>query len=1323
LWIMAQFGKDASRAYHESMTMHLRGPFQAAAMRQSIQELIERHESLRTTFSSEGDYQRILPAFHLDIAWSDLSTLAEEAQERRVADIQASEIQKPFDLENGPLMRVHLIKLQEEHHLFVFTIHHIIADGRSVGTMMAELSVLYSNACSGTEAHLPEATQYREFVEWREQPEQQELMTSAQAYWLNQFTSLPPTLMLPTDFPRPARKTFKGAYYVTKVDANLCNELKNLSRQQHCTLFTTLLAAYAALLSRLTNQTDLVIAVSAAGHTLINNEHLVGHCVNLLPLRLKVEGDPVLAHYLQAVKTVLLNSYEHQIYPLSSLVEKLNLPRDPSTMPLVTTSFNLDRAGELSFEDLEVDIITNSTGFAKFDFDLNVVQTDTELLLECTYNTDLFQAQTIQRWMGYLKTLLQGMVQPSPLHFSELPLMGQEEEQQVLFAWNTTRMEYPSTACIHQLFEQQAQRTPEQTAVVFKDQQLSYRELNARANQLAHYLQRLGVGPDVLVGICMERSLDLVVGLLGIFKAGGAYVPMDPAYPQERLTYMLNNAHVSVLLTLQRIHEQLPTYQGQVVCLDTDWQMLNQEEQIAPACDVTADNLAYVIYTSGSTGQPKGAMVTQRGMLNHLFIKIRDLDLTPGDKVAQTASQCFDISVWQFFAALLQGGQVYIYPDEVAHDPLQLFAQVARERISILEIVPSLLRAYLDAIELLAEQVSVENSLRWLVVTGELFSAPLGKRWLQHFPQVALLNAYGPTECSDDVTHAVLDQAMLERGATALIGLPVGNTQIYILDHALQPLPIGVPGHIYVGGHGVGRGYVGDAVRTASAFIPDPFGEPGGRLYKTGDVGRYHPDGQIEFIQRVDHQVKVRGYRIELSEIEAVLEQHPAVRQSLVLVREDEPGQQRLVAYLVAMPGDEPTANQLSAWLHDKLPEYMIPMAFVLLEEFPLSANGKLERAALPAPERDHTVLATAYVAPRTATEELLADIWCEVLALERVGVMDNFFAIGGHSLPATKVIARLRKKLQVDLPLHVLFEHPTIAGLAEQLEQVQHKPSSTALSIADIRPRRALFPLSFAQRRLWFLSQLEPESPFYNIPIALHMQGPLQREALERSLSEIVQRHEILRTIVVLADGQPMQQVQPVGQFQLALTELSHLLPSQQQEHVQQSLQTEAMKPFELNKGPLMRGQLLRLSPTEHVLLLTMHHIIFDGWSHDVLMQELSTLYEAFSRGKSSPLSPLSLQYADYALWQREWLQNDVLAEQLAYWRKRLAGVPTVLNLPTDRPRPPAQTFRGAIAHFSVAPALSAALKELSQREGATLFMTLLAAFSVLLSRYSGQA
>ncbi len=1329
LWFMAQFGTDASRAYHESLTMHLRGSFQADAMRQAVQALIQRHESLRTTFSSEGDYQRILPSFDLDIAWSDFSSLAEEVQERQVADVQAREIQKPFDLEHGPLMRIHLVKLQEQHHLFVFTVHHIIADGRSVGTMLAELSVLYTNACSGTQAHLPAATQYREFVEWLEQPEQQELMTSAQAYWLSQFTSLPPILTLPTDFPRPARKTFKGAFYVTKIDAKLCNELKNLSRQQHCTLFTTLLAAYTALLSRLTNQTDLVVSVSAAGHTLIDNEHLVGHCVNLLPLRLKIEDDPTLARYLQAVKTVLLNSYEHQIYPLSKLVEKLNLPRDPSSMPLVTTSFNLDRAGELAFADLEADIITNSTGFAKFDFDLNIVQTDTELVLECNYNADLFRTQTIQRWMGYLKTLLQGMTQAAALHFSELPLMSQEEEQQLLFEWNNTHVDYPVTGCIHQLFEQQAQRTPDRVAVSCAGQQLRYRELNERANQLAHYLQRLGVGPDVLVGICMERSLDMVIGLLGILKAGGAYMPMDPTYPQDRLAFMLSNAHAPVLLTLQHLREQVPAYQGQIVCLDSDWQTLSQEAQTAPACSVTADNLAYVIYTSGSTGQPKGAMVAQRGMLNHLFAKIQTLDLTSDDTVAQTASHCFDISVWQFFAALLQGGQVCIYPNEIARDPVQLFRHVAAERVSILEIVPSLLQAYLDAIELLSEQASVEASLRWLVVTGEQFPAPLAARWLRHFPQVTLLNAYGPTECSDDVTHAVLHQALLERGATAPIGLPVGNTQIYILDRVLQPLPVGVPGEIYVGGIGVGRGYVGDAARTASTFIPDPFGVSGGRLYKTGDVGRYHPDGQIEFIQRVDHQVKVRGYRIELGEIEAVLGQHPAVRQCLVLVREDEPGQQRLVAYLTAVPGEKPAANQLYAWLHDKLPVYMIPVAFVLLEEFPLSANGKLERAALPAPERDHSELTASYIAPRTDTEELLADIWCEVLALERVGVLDNFFAIGGHSLPATQVMARLRKRIQVDLPLQALFEHPTIAGLAEQIEQAQHKPGSVAaLALPDIRPRRALFPLSFAQRRLWFLSQLEPESPFYNIPVALHMQGPLQREALERTLSEIVQRHEILRTIIVLADGQPMQQVLPAGDIRfsasdLTLTDLSHLPSSEQQERVQQSVQAEAMKPFELNKGPLLRGQLLRLSSMEHVLLLTMHHIIFDGWSHDILMRELGALYEAFSRGKSSPLSALPLQYADYALWQREWLQNDVLAEQVAYWRKRLAGVPTVLNLPTDRPRPPAQTFRGAVVRFSVAPSLSAALKELSRQEGATLFMTLLAAFGVLLSRYSGQS
>ena len=1324
LWFMAQFGTDASRAYSESLTMELRGPLQVNALRQSIQELVQRHESLRTTFSSDGDYQHILPTLSIDLAWSDFSLLEATEQTKQVTDVQNNEMHTPFDLEHGPLLRVHLIKLQAQHHLFLFTIHHIIADGRSVGTLLEELNVLYTAACSGSKAHLPTPMQYREYVQWREQPEQAKLMEEAQAYWLDQFATIPPALVLPTDYSRPAIKTFNGAKYYTTIDSDLYDDLKKLSQQHHCTLFTTLLAAYTALLSRLTAQTDLVITIPAAGHALIDNDHLVGHCVNLLPLHFKIDGDPTVNDYLRMVRSILLDSYAHQIYPLSSLVEKLKLPRDPSAMPLATTSFNLDRAGELSFLDLAVEIIYNPTQFAKFDFELNITQNPTNLLLECSYNTDLFQSQTIQRWMEHLITLLQGMVQSSSLHFSELPLLNERELQQLLLEWNASAADYPTHMSLCTLFETQVARTPERIAATCNEEQLSYAQLNQRANQLAYQLIHLGVRSEALVGLYLDRSLDMLVSILAIFKAGAAYLPLDPAYPRERLAFILTDAQVQAVLTTSALGATLPTSDTPLLYLEDCWRMPSSVSENPPRHHDFGQQLAYVIYTSGSTGRPKGVMVQQEGMLNHLFAKIETLHLRENDVVAQTASHCFDISVWQFLAGLLAGSRMQIITDEVAHDPSHLLREIIAGHVSIIEQVPSLLSLLLDEIESTGQAFSLQESLHWMLVTGEAASAQLCRRWLQTCPRTLLLNAYGPTECSDDVTHALIEHLPSVQESSVPIGRPVGNIQAYLLDTHLHVVPIGVAGELYIGGIGVARGYVKRPDLTAERFIPNPFSDqPGTRLYKTGDLARYLPDGNLDLLGRSDHQVKIRGFRIELGEIEAALNQHPAIRETVVIVREGQLGEKQLVAYVITMPGVEVATSQIYAWLHDKVPEYMIPVAFVLLDQFPLSPNGKVERSALPAPDYEQNELTASYVAPRTATEDLLVGIWCEVLGLEQVGVLNNFFAIGGHSLSATQVMARLRKKLQIDLPLHVLFEYPTIAALAEQVELVRKKYTKTVLPVPDIRPRRALFPLSFAQRRLWFLSQLEPENPFYNIPLAFRMQGPLQVKALERSLFEVVQRHEVLRSTIVLADGQPMQQVLSPSAIRLTMQDISKLSPTQQQEQVQQAVQSEAMKPFVLNKEPLMRGQLLCLSSTEHVFLLTMHHIIFDGWSHDILLRELAALYESYCQDKPSYLPALPLQYADYALWQREWLQNDVLSEQLAYWNKRLTGVPTVLNLPTDRPRPPAQTFRGATQNFTISPSLSMALKALSQREGTTIFMTLLATFGVLLSRYSGQA
>jgi amino acid adenylation domain-containing protein len=763
----------------------------------------------------------------------------------------------------------------------------------------------------------------------------------------------------------------------------------------------------------------------------------------------------------------LLQGYEHQDYPFARLINKLLMPRDASRSPIITATFNLDRpvAVPKMFE-LETDLISQPLSFADYDINLNVTDVDGELVFDCDYNTDLFDAATIKRMLGHFQTLLTAIVANPHQHLKELPLLTATERHQLLVEWNDTFAEYPFDKCVHQLFEAQVEQTPDAVAVVFENQQLTYAQLNAQANRLAHFLVEQGVGPDTTVTLLVERSIDFLSAMMAVFKAGGAYLPIDPHHPAQRLCQVLQQSQTSLVLAASKFDSvvsqalgDLPSGKRPQVLVIEELLEQQQSEENLPVC-CTPSNLAYVIYTSGSTGVPKGAMVEHRGMLNHLYAKIWDLKLTDADTVAQTARQSFDISVWQFLAALLVGGRVHIFNDEAAADPTQLLKQVKGQGISILEIVPSLLRMMLEQITLSGANRPNLSALRWLLLTGESLPPQLCRQWLDYYPGIPMLNAYGPTECSDDVTHYPIYQPPAPEALNIPIGRAVANTQLYVLDSQLQPVPIGVSGELYVGGMGVGRGYLNNAERTSEVFIPDLFAQkPGARLYKTGDKARYLSDGNIEFLGRLDHQVKIRGFRIELGEIEAVLAQYPEVRETVVIAWEDQPDDKRLVAYVV--PNQEvETQHFLSLvrrFLKEKLPDYMIPSAFVMLKALPLTPNGKVDRRALPAPDTSQRSLEEGFVVPRTASEEILAAIWAEVLGVERVGIHDNFFELGGNSLLATQVISRLREAFHVELPLRSLFEEPTVAYLSESIEtsrwaaqELQVHPSAVTMNTRE---------------------------------------------------------------------------------------------------------------------------------------------------------------------------------------------------------------------------------------------------------------------------------
>ena len=1174
----------------------------------------------------------------------------------------------------------------------------------------------------------PLDVQYTDFVRW-----QTEMLASPAGerlwdYWKKQLAGPLPVLNLPTDRPRPPIQMFRGAQHDFTLNDELARRLRALAKAEGATLYMVLLAAFELMLYYHSGQEDILVASPMVGRSRAEFEGLVGFFANPVVLRANFSGNPTFRAFLGQVRQTVLAALEHQDYPTLRLVQRLRPPRDLSRSPLCQTMFVLDKPhrvaeqagpafarGEtglrMDLGGLVMESIPLERRAATLDLVMLIIETTGSLSASIRFNTDLFDAATIARMAGHFQALLQSVIRDPAAAIGDLEILTGAERQQLLVEFNDTLTDYPKDKCLHQLFEEQVRRTPDSVAVVFAAGQLTYGELNRRANQLAHHLRTLGVGPEVPVAICMERCPEMVVGLLGILKAGGAYVPLDPAYPRERLSFMMEDAHAAVLLTRGHKVEHVPGHGIHAVYLDSDWEAIAAKSEKNPVTGATAGNLAYILYTSGSTGQPKGVKVEHRGLCNTINWIIQTLELSAEDRCLLKTPITFDAAGRELFPTLLTGGRLVIAEADGHRDSRYLAETIRSARISIFHCVPSLL-------QFLVEEPAFDDSLalRAVMCGGEALPTRVVERF-QHRSKAKLYNVYGPTETIIDSTFWLCEGA--NHCSSSPIGRPIPNARIYILNHALRPLPIGVAGQMHIGGVSLARGYLNRPELTAEKFIPDPFSaEPGARMYKTGDLARYLPDGNIEFLGRGDHQVKIRGFRIELGEIEAALGQHPAVRKAVVLAREDAPGEKRLVAYVVA----ESTADELRRFLKDKLPDHMVPAVFVLLDTLPLLSNGKIDQRALPAPDRTRPELDKIFVAPRTPTEELLAEIWAQVLDLERVGIHDNFFDLGGHSLLATQAVSRMRDAFQVDIPLRRLFEVPTVAGLAESIEAARQAGQNLSAPPILPVPRNGDPALSFAQQRLWFFNQLDPDNPAYNIPAAGRLKGPLNLAALEQCLNEIVKRHESLRTTFGKVDGRPTQVIAPTLTIKLPVVDLRELPASERETEVRRLVTAEAQRPFDLSQGPLIRGTVLRLGDEEHVGLLTMHHIVSDGWSTGILIREMAALYVAFCAGGSSPLPALPIQYADFAHWQRQWLQGEVLETQIAYWKEQLAGAPALIDLPTDHPRPVMQTFRGAHQSLVLPRHLKDGFKALSRQEGVTLFMTLLAAFKVLLNRYTSQ-
>ncbi|HEY0602653.1 MAG TPA: amino acid adenylation domain-containing protein [Herpetosiphonaceae bacterium] len=1133
-----------------------------------------------------------------------------------------------------------------------------------------------------------------------------------------------PALNLPIDYSRPAAQTYHGALHAFTIDVGLA-ALAALGAAHSTTPATALLAAFQVLLFRYTGQTELAVGM------LIEPERREAHS-GLFVLRTTLSGMPTFASFLKEVQATLPDTSAQQRRsfeppsPVQVLFAFQSAPQPAADADAIPPS------AETYWDALRPD-----TSSIQPDLALLIIQRQERLHAGLCYNQDLFKAATIRRLSDHLQVLLAAIVAQPETRIADLPLLTAAEQQQILIDWNATQQAYPDRACIHELFEAQVARRPDAVALCFEGTCLTYAELNRRANQLAHHLQRLHVGPESLVGICMARSIELIVGILGVFKAGGAYVPLDPSYPAERLAYMLEDARVPVLLTQQHLVDSLPVTGAQMVCLDTDWPLIAQESGDTCVSGVSAQNLAYMIYTSGSTGRPKGVLVQHQGLCNLTQSEIQVNRCHAASRVLQYSSISFDGSIDEICMALVAGATLVVAPPRIVLGGE--LASLLRDQAITISLLPPSAAASMPTEDL--------PHLQTVNVGGEACTEEIVARLA---PGRRFVNAYGLTENTVCATVAYCEAD----GGKPTIGRPIANMQVYLLDAHMQPVPVGVPGELYIGGAGLARGYRNRPELTAERFIPHPFStEPGARLYRTGDLVRWLPEGALDYLSRIDQQVKIRGFRIELGEIEAVLARHPAVRECVVLAR-TETNNPYLVAYVVGeqrnkrtkeqrtknkeegykrdsvLPpsptavgeggqGGEGLTSTLRAFLKDQLPDYMIPSAFVLLDAFPLTPNEKIDRQALPVPDLAQLMPAGELVAPRTPTEELLAGIWAGTLGLSQIGVHDHFFELGGHSLLATQVLSRVRETFQVELPLHSFFAAPTIAELAAVIESGSRHASE---SLAPI-PRAARdgdLPLSFAQRRLWFLEQLEAHGAAYNIPLALRMSGSLNIDALRRSLNTIVARHEALRTVFVARDGEPVQVILEEMCIDLPVRDLSSSDEAERETAIQDFVNEAAQQRFDLRAGPLLRAAVLRIGPESHVLALTLHHIVADGWSLGVLLAELATLYRGEQSEESLP--PLPIQYADYAVWQREWLQGAVLETQLAYWQQHIDGAPTTLHLPSDRPRPPLQTFHGARHTLNLPRSLITALAAFNQREGVTLFMTLFAAFQSLLHRYTGQ-
>ncbi|MDZ7336583.1 MAG: amino acid adenylation domain-containing protein, partial [candidate division KSB1 bacterium] len=1328
MWFLHQLNPDRP-LYNIAGAIRLQGRLNVAALHRSLQEIVRRHEVLRARFIVEQDHpvQKILSELVLQLPIIDLSHLPPVKREAELDRLVREEGKTPFHLSRDPLIRVKLIQLGIQEYVLLLTLHHIISDGWSTQILFRELAICYEAFKSQQTPNLPDLPiQYADFAQWQRRWIAQEQLQSQLDYWKNQLQEMPRVLSLAADHPRPTLPNVDGAHFVFYVPQDLSDKILQLSQKEGTTLFMTLIAAFQVLLYRYSGQEDFGIGTPVANRNRSEIEPLIGCFVNTLVIRANLSENPTFRELLHRVRQVTAAAYSHQDLPFEILVDAIQPDRNISHAPLFQVMFDLQNASKLPLQlaDLKFQVHEIDTETAKFDLLVSLAETDRGLKAIFEYNTNLFQATTIERMAAHFQIILSEIVQNPDQRISQLAILTAAEQHKMIIEWNNGVAELPAIPLIHRLFEQQAEQNSDATAVIFQEQHVSYGQLNERANCLAHYLISLGAGPETIVGICIERSIEMVLAMIAVLKTGAAYLPLDPSYPQERLSFILNDANANFVLTSGSI--PLPTENADVriIRLDEDWPNISHFPVHNPNISVEPENLAYVIYTSGSTGQPKGVMISHRAAINLWVALNQQIYSQFGNRklrLSLNAPIFFDASVQQFLM-LLNGHALCIIPPEIRQNPEALVSFIRINQLDGLDCVPSQLKLLIEA-----GLLSQEALLPSIILPGGEAIDPTTWQTLIEADSVQSFNMYGPTECAVDSLICPIRAAIPK----PVIGKPIPNVRVYIIDQFLNLVPIGVPGELCIAGLGLARGYLGRPDLTAEKFIPNPFGAGiDERLYRTGDLARYLPDGTIEFLGRIDHQVKIRGFRIELGEIEAALANHSAIQDAVVMAREDSPGDKRLVAYLIARPEAAVTQRELRSYLMQQLPDYMIPNTYVFLEAFPLNRSGKVDRLSLPIPSPARNASPATLVPPRTLLEQQIADAFCQILHLDQVGVFDNFFELGGDSIKAAVLTNQLQQILDIPLNVRSIFLAPSVAEFAEQVRQLRpdlkeplQKPQ-TKPNIVPIEPisRSQKLPLSFGQQRLWFLDQFEPNSALYNMPVALHLKGRLDIPIMELAINEIIRRHEILRTIFVDSDGKAEQVILPRLKLKIPVIDLQHLPPSHQQVEAQRFANQESQIPFNLSTGPLIRAKLFQLRPDEFILVVTLHHIIADGWSIGIMLREITALYEAFLDGEDSPLPDVTIQYADFAYWQRQWLQTALLKDQLEYWGTQLRNCTAMLQLPTDRPRPAYTSFRGDRRFIRIPEELTNQFKQLCQQEQVTQFMGLMAVFQTLLSRYSNQ-